>query len=274
MILRKPILEMIHAGNRFSEVFSRPQLTAAIAAVTAHAQRFVVIARSRGRGLRRRGRNPLIAPLALFAAVAVVASAYVTYVLWPRWPDAPVAIGAPSLPIMIGGVTFNVEPAAIRVTIQRRPGVQERVDLDYLWPSLNPPDTAAKPSVGTPINPNRRLFVTIQSGDGTLPLLERVQNIYARYMVPSPTAGPDGLTLRGFRDGTPYQGEELVFESRAPSHFLARCTLHGVVNSGICLLERRIGAADLTFRFPRDWLDDWRTVAAGIDRLIARLHAS
>jgi hypothetical protein len=55
-------------------------------------------------------------------------------------------------------------------------------------------------------------------------------------------------------------------------HFLGRCTLHGIGNSGTCLLERRVGGADLTFRFPRDWLDDWRNVAAGIDRLIARLH--
>ena len=40
----------------------------------------------------------------------------------------------------------------------------------------------------------------------------------------------------------------------------------------MCLLERRVGAADLTFRFPRDWLTDWRGVVAGIDRLLKRLH--
>ena len=46
----------------------------------------------------------------------------------------------------------------------------------------------------------------------------------------------------------------------------------GVTSSGVCLLERRIGNADITFRFPRDWLPDWQNVAGGIDRLIARLH--
>jgi hypothetical protein len=102
--------------------------------------------------------------------------------------------------------------------------------------------------------------------------MERVQNIYPRYLVAEPKEGPDGLTLRGFRDGTPYQGEELVFESQAPAHFLARCSLRGVVNSGSCLLERRIGDADISVRFPRDWLAGWREVAAGIDKLIARLH--
>ncbi len=64
----------------------------------------------------------------------------------------------------------------------------------------------------------------------------------------------------------------MVFESAAPEHFLARCARRGVINSGSCLLERRIGNADITIRFPRDWLSDWQNIAAGIDKLIARLH--
>jgi hypothetical protein len=158
------------------------------------------------------------------------------------------------------------------MAIQRHPGTQARVDLAYQWPSLTPPDPALKPSADTPVDPNERLFVTIASGEGTLPILERVQTIYPRYLVAEPTAGPNGLTLRGFRDGTPYQGEELVFEQAAPEHFLARCSKKGVVNSGECLLERRIGNADITLRFPRDRLSNWKSVAAGIDRLMARLH--
>ena len=221
---------------------------------------------------RHAGRSPLTAPLLLFAAVTLFAAVYVAYVLWPRWPDAPITLNAPSLPIIVAGVYFNIEPAAIRMPVLRRPGTQERIDLAYLWPSLTPPDPALRPTLGAPVDPNERLFVTIASGDGTLPLIERVQTIYPRYLVPEPTAGPDGLTLRGFRDGTPYQGEELVFEQAAPDHFLARCSRKGVTNSGTCLLERRIGNADITLRFPRDWLGDWKGVATGIDRLIARLH--
>jgi hypothetical protein len=223
---------------------------------------------------RRRhvGRSPLTGPVLLFVAATVTAAAYVAYVLWPRWPEAPVTLDAPSLPIVIAGVAFNIEPAAIRMAVERRPGAQDRVDLAYLWPSLVPPDPALKATVGAPVDLNERLFLIIQTGDGTLPLLERVQTIYPRYLVPEPAAGPEGLTLRGFRDDTPYQGEELVFESLAPEHFLARCSRKGVINSGSCLLERRIGKADITIRFPRDWLTDWKNVASGIDRLIARLH--
>jgi len=213
-----------------------------------------------------------MAPLLAFGAVALLAALYVAYILWPRWPQGPVALNAPSLPIVVSGVTFNVEPAAVRVAVQRRAGVQQRVDLSYLWPSLAPPDPAVKPTVGAPLDANERLFVTISSGDATLPLLDRVQTIYPRYLVPQPVAGFPGLTYRGFRDDSPYQGEDLVFESNAPEHFLARCSRKGVTNTGVCMLERRIGDADITFRFSRDWLPDWENVAKSIDRLVARLH--
>jgi hypothetical protein len=224
------------------------------------------------RRTRRPGHNPLAAPLLAFAGAVLIVALYVAYVLWPRWPQAQVEADAPAMPIVVAGVTFNVEPAAIREAIQRRPGTQDRIDMSYLWPSLAPPDPSLKPTVGNPVNPNERLFVTIASGDLTLPLIERVNEIYPRYLVAEPAAGPDGLTVRGFRDGTPYQGEELIFEQASPEHFLARCSKKDVTNSGTCLLERRIGKADMTFRFPRDWLSDWKTVAAGIDRLQARLH--
>jgi hypothetical protein len=208
----------------------------------------------------------------LFAAATAIAVGYIAYVLWPRWPEAPVTVNAPSLPIVIGGVDFNIEPAAIRMTVQRRPGTQERIDLAYRWPALTPPDPTAKPSLEGPAEPQARLFVTIEAGTVTLPIAERLRDIYPRYLAPEPPEDPAGLTVRAFRDGTPYAGEELAFESQAPEHFLARCSRRGVGNPGMCLLERRIGDADLTFRFPRDWLADWRSVANGIDKLLARLH--
>ena len=43
-------------------------------------------------------------------------------------------------------MAFNVPPAArIRFKVQRRPGVQARVDLGFVWPSLTPPDLSIKP---------------------------------------------------------------------------------------------------------------------------------
>ena len=86
--------------------------TAAAACAAAWSDR----ARPRGRGPRRRADR-------LHAVAAR-----------PR----PIAPDAPSLPITIGGMAFNVPPAAIRFKVQRRPGAQARVDLSFVWPSLDP----------------------------------------------------------------------------------------------------------------------------------------
>jgi hypothetical protein len=38
------------------------------------------------------------------------------------------------------------------------------------------------------------------------------------------------------------------------------------------LPARALDGAQITMRFPRNWLNDWRSVAAGFDRLTAQLH--
>lgn len=219
--------------------------------------------------------HPLLVLLLLFVLLTVGALAdlaYLTVASWPNWADASDAPDTPSVPIVVAGVPFHIQPTAIRWAMQRQPGMQSRVDLVYLWPSLQPPAVATRPTVIAPANPDQLLFVTIQSGDDTLPMMERVQKVYPRYLAGKPTAGPPGLMLQSFRNDAPYKGEDLVFDTQAPTHFLARCTRQNEANSGTCLLERRISSADITFRFPRAWLDDWQSVASGIDKLTSLLH--
>jgi len=230
---------------------------------------------------RRRGSHgPLVLPFIVFAAVALTAFVYIAYVLWPRWPGPPVGLDAPALPITVGAVTFNVPPAAIRVPVQRRAGAQERVDLAFAWPSLEPPAANAKPAPPAPASgavPAKaptieRVFVTIAGAGDTLAPDERVLNIYPRYAAAETTPGPAGLTVLAFREGTPYQSEDLIYDAERPG-FLVRCTRNGAgPTPGICLYERRIESADLVVRFPRDWLEDWRGVAEKINRLIANLR--
>jgi hypothetical protein len=201
-------------------------------------------------------------------AVGAAALAFVIYALWPRWPDVPVAADAPPLPIVIAGVPFNVPPRAIRVAMQRRAGTHERIDLVFAWPSLAPPD----PDAAVPVGARDRVFVTVAAADA-LPPLDRLKTIYPRYTTSDPTPAAAGLTLRAFRDGTPYQGEDLAFDAEAPEKFLARCArAANPLTPATCLAEHRIGDADVTLRFPRDWLDHWRDVEAGFETLIGRLR--
>ena len=118
-----------------------------------------------------------------------------------------------------------------------------------------------------------RVFMTIVASDGALAPVERVNTIYPRYLDARLSARRAVLTARPFRDGTPYQGEELIYD-QGDAGFLVRCTRNGAgATLGMCLFDRRIGVADITVRFPRDWLDDWQNVASRhrpIDRELAR----
>jgi hypothetical protein len=146
--------------------------------------------RQRARQLHRRNASVLfLVPLIVFAAVALSAFGYVAYVLWPRW-SAP-RLDAPPLPITVAGVAFNLPPPAIRVAAQRRAGAQERVDLVFLWPSLQPPDPESKPSA-LHTEPVARVFMTIAAAGDTLAPADRALTIYPRHTAAEPLRGPGG----------------------------------------------------------------------------------
>jgi hypothetical protein len=69
-----------------------------------------------------------------------------------------------------------------------------------------------------------RLFVTLAASDSTLAPTERLKTIYPRYLDAAPIVGSDGLSTQVFRDGTAYQGEDLVLDPSRPEQFLLRCT--------------------------------------------------
>jgi hypothetical protein len=221
--------------------------------------------------LLRRSRWPSILVAVASCAVGAVALATVTYLLWPTWrptsPDDP-----DRLPITIGSALFNVPAKAVRMRMQRRAGPQERIDLAFEYPSLTPPEPQAHVTADTvesmPV-PMNRIFLSIAADGGVVTPTERVRTIYPRYVEQQADA-QDGLTGRAFRDNTPYRGEDL-FMAEKPA-FVTRCTRDGMT-PGMCLSERRVDGAHLTYRFPRSWLSDWRNVAAAMDALVERMRS-
>ena len=123
------------------------------------------------------------------------------------------------------------------------------------------------------------MFVTITAAGDALAPAERIKTIYPRYAAADAAIEPNGLAVKAFRSGTPYQGEDLIYESihgsATPEGFLVRCSRNGAgPTPGMCLYSLRIDQADIVVRFPRDWLTDWRAVAGNIERLIASLRPS
>jgi hypothetical protein len=239
--------------------------------------------RNKARAEPGRGRRIFTLPFLGLVVLAAAAGGVVSYLLWPTFPNTPADIDAPSIPVTIGGVLFNVPPRAIREKVQRHPGQQERIDLVFEWPSLAPPQPdeidrskpldAENAAAQAAAKEDKRLFVTIAPLGAVLPPLERLRSIYPRFVETQATAAADGLAILPFRAGTPYQGEDLIYVGANPEQFYARCTRASRAVPGTCMQERSIGNDVVTLRFPRDWLGDWHSVGASFDRLIAQLHA-
>jgi hypothetical protein len=155
--------------------------------------------------------------------------------------------------------------------VQKHSGPQERVDLDFLYPSLQAPDAPKHVSADTieeVVQPIDRIFLSISAHHDAMAPDLLLRTIYPRYLNPAVSPAQDGLTARAFLDGSPYANEDL-FLADTPK-LVARCS-RDAQTPGMCLSERRIGGADLTFRFPRAWLTQWRDVAAAMDQLMAQL---
>lgn len=206
--------------------------------------------------------------------IALCAIAAVTYLLWPTW--VPESSRDPALfPVSIGSTLFNVPTQAFRMKVQKHSGPQERVDLSFDYPALTPPQAPKRVSADVveeeAMQPIDRIFVSIAAHHDALAPDIRVRTIYPRYLDPAAASAEDGLTLRAFREGSPYSNEDLYF-ANAPE-IAARCSRDGDT-PGMCLSERRIDGADLTFRFPRAWLSQWRGVADAMNRLTMQLHSA
>ncbi|HEX9211912.1 MAG TPA: hypothetical protein VF901_15500, partial [Bradyrhizobium sp.] len=174
--------------------------------------------------------------------------------------------------VSVGGTLFNLPTSAIRMKIQRHSGPQERIDVDFLYPSLEPPGTlkhVTADSVDATMQPIDRIFLSIAAHHDALSPEQRTATIYPRYLDQAATTPEDGLTIRMFRTDTPYGNEDL-YSGTSPA-LAARCT-RDAATPGMCLSERRVDGADLTFRFPRSWLSQWRDVAEAMDRLAVQLR--
>jgi hypothetical protein len=218
-------------------------------------------------GAHRRGH---LIPILGAGVVATSAMALIAYLLWPTWASAP-SEDPGRLPVSVGATLFNVPTQAFRMKVQKHSGPQERVDLSFPYPPLTAPDgpkhVGAEP-VDEAIQPIDRIFLSISAHQDAMAPDVRLQTIYPRYFDSASSSAQDGLTVQAFRDGSPYSGEDL-FVADTP-RLAARCS-RDTTTPGMCLSERRIGDADLTFRFPRQWLTQWRDVAGAMEQLTAQL---
>src|ERR1700674_4186718 len=105
---------------------------------------FLSTAQHIARNTRKDPRSHML-PIMLACAITMSAIALIASLLWPTWePD--VSSDPARLPVSIGATLFNVPTAAIRMKNQRRSGAQERIDLNFAFPSLETPEAPKRVS--------------------------------------------------------------------------------------------------------------------------------
>ena len=98
---------------------------------------------------------------------------------------------------LVGTTLFNVPTSAIRRKIQRHSGPQERVDLSFVFPSLEAPEAPRHVSADmveeSAQQPIDRIFLSISAHHDALAPDMRVRTIYPRYLDQASTPIDDGL---------------------------------------------------------------------------------
>jgi hypothetical protein len=114
------------------------------------------------------------------------------------------------------------------------------------------------------------VFITALPADASLAPAERPSVLYARFVAAEARSAPGGLIRRRFRDGTPFEGEDLVVAAPDGRAFWARCATSGSRNDGAsCLTEMRFGDTDVQVRFSPALLPRWELLASGVQRRFA-----
>ena len=138
------------------------------------------------------------------------------------------------------------------------PGEAAGTSFSVAWPAL-----AGHLSAGEPAEP---VFVSIRRADPALAPADRPAVLYGRFVSVEASAGAGGLIRRRFRDGSPFEGEDLFVAPPDGRAFWARCPTpaRAAGAPGRCLTEMRLGDADVQIRFSPALLPRWETLRAAL----------
>ncbi len=213
-------------------------------------------------------------------ASLVAAAATVAIVLAGRSVGHSLALGGHSdrvtpIEIVLGNNVLTVPENMIRERTQRGGGELQHLELYLRWPELSGySDDAAEIFNGRSIA-RALVFVSIERTSMSRDMSGRYEKIYQPLLQEPGIEGPSGLRLRGFRPEAGYGNELLATSERKDGGvFAARCLagLQGRQSPAGCERDVRIGKnLSMTYRFPRELLDQWQAMDEALTATISRM---
>lgn len=177
-------------------------------------------------------------------------------------------------PIKFDDLTLAVPETNFRRIVRNAESQIRMIELAVPWPPPTLAFLASEAKAATELSLRKGVFVTVQRRTGRLSPDEKLANIYPVYFDGEEDDGPDGLTRHAFRDGSVYEGQELLATPDGDPAAYYLCFLEDAsLAPALCRGERHVwGNFTVIYRFHRSYLDDWRRIENRLTRLLSDLR--
>lgn len=191
----------------------------------------------------------------------------------PAKPLAPIGTAE----IDLGGLPLKVSRALILDPAQHGGGRLLRLDLAVERSSFEPLPQPSLMRDGT--SQPEKLHLVLTNPGLQAPPADQLQQLYARFLQPETHNTTNGLVLRRFRPGTPYEDRELFigagqFGGGLGRLFIALCPRGGMRDIEPCTVKLRHEGVDIELRFPAQALADWRRIGTEALRLVGAMRGA
>ncbi len=228
-------------------------------------------------------------PLGIFMATLVLCAIFLYYYVGPSVEDFSGNTPSPAITeeqvrVEIGGIIFA--PAANYTVYPRarRGGARDEVVLYALWPTMNGYTPAQRKEFIENAPDTRRIDITISKRSSVFTESERFERLYL----------PQTVDSRGVR--TPYQLTKFTFKDQrtnvptngyVDTELFVGADASGATAAVFCFKEKEEvespecwreyeygDSIEVSYRFKRPYLPEWRSLDAAVQEFVAKLDQS
>lgn len=178
---------------------------------------------------------------------------------------------------MIGVAKFAYPIAFARDDVTAAGGAVDRLAFIARYPKFSPPLAAAKRKTLAPRSDQNFVQIVVSAADDTLDPKDRPMRLYARFLESEASVGPEGLVMRRFEQGSPYDLEQLYIAPPDGRAFFARCPNSAIAAEApaqdFCFFVFRENDLDVELRFAPALLEHWEALTEGAHAFLARIRA-
>ncbi len=224
-----------------------------------------------------RRRSGWVIPLSVFLVTFCLSAVFLLLYLAPLAPSlfekqiSPTSRGD-IIALSVGGKPFHIPANYLLYAAARQGGERKEIAIFALLPGFTGWSNWDADAFASNAADSRVIYLTLRQDRLGLSEADKFRRIYLDYTTDRDgQADAFGLRHFGFRQDTGYRSEDLFVGDSTKGPIVMRCVRpSAAVPSPSCLRELQLAhGIALSYRFKRAHLEEWRSIAANVDSLIA-----